>query len=121
MSSRLRHLLGRVFGDGAQPPSEPEFQLEPAPDLEEEMWLAALAADVAEGSRAQVVASDDFWQRIDSLQKEHEHLAMTWLQKLIAIRELPDPARTALRVRLLEVADSRGQLGDVIADAEALT
>lgn len=85
------------------------------------MWLAALAADVAEGSRAQVVASDDFWQRIDSLQKEHEHLAMTWLQKLIAIRELPDPARTALRVRLLEVADSRGQLGDVIADAEALT
>jgi hypothetical protein len=96
-------------------PEQP--QVRPA----EESWLISLAADVGEGKRGAQVGNGDFWERIDALwNRGHERLAIDWLLKFVASHGTPDETRTALRVRLVELLERRGDLSEAVPHLEAL-
>ncbi|MCG8417019.1 MAG: protein kinase [Proteobacteria bacterium] len=111
----------------------PKTQLLPSPESavvappvhlrpEEETWLEGLIRDVGNGERLQALGDDSFWRRIETLwQRGHERLAIEWLGKFLAAPGTPDDKAIALRVRLVEYCDKRGDLAMAVPHLDALT
>ena len=118
MSFWSRLFGGKKEPEAAAPPPRAEpVHLGP----EEEVWLAQLVADLADGRRRDAVAGSETFSRVEALWKRgHERLALEWLAKLIAVPEIPDDAILALRARLVELHELRSELDEAIAHLEAL-
>ena len=118
---RLVNWLRGPMPDDASP-ALPAAAPEPAVlGPKEELWLGTLAEDLGEGRRQDAIASSDFWSHIDSLwQSGHERLALEWLEKLITVPAVSADRKTALRVRLVELYDKRGELGAAVPHLDAL-
>lgn len=103
-------------------------ELPPAPAAEpvhlrpeEELWLEALVADVGEGRRLDAIGEDDFWRRIDAIwRRGNERLAAEWVEKLIAAPATPVDRAMALRARLVELHEQRGDLLAAVPHLERL-
>ncbi|MEZ4402509.1 MAG: serine/threonine-protein kinase [Kofleriaceae bacterium] len=100
----------RWFGRRPPPPPPPA----PEPVVlrdEDDAWLDALTAAAGEGRRLDELASADTMAHLDGLwQRGHERLATEWLEKLLAVPEVPAAALTPLRARLVEWLDARREL-----------
>ena len=112
-------LLGRKAS-----PAEP-----PAPAVEplllgsaDEVFLAKLVADLAEGKRRQDVDGLEVIHHIDGLWSSgHERLAIEWMEKLLSVPEVPVTATAALRAGLVERYEQRGELDTALPHLEQLT
>jgi hypothetical protein len=121
-----RRLVSWLRGDGpAEAPLLPGGGDPPEPALlgvKEEVWLGQLAEEAGEGRRLDAVGAAEFMEHIDSLwQSGHERLALQWLTKFIAMPAVAGERAMALRVRLVDLCDRRGQLIDAVVHLEALT
>jgi len=122
----LRRLVGWLRRDLAREPSAlpaPEAPPEPAVlGAKEELWLGQLAEDVGEGRRLDAIGGEEFWSHIDSLWSSgHERMALAWLEKVLAMPAVEGERKVALRARLVELYDERGDLSPALAHLEALT
>ena len=112
----------RMFGRQTEPPAIAA----PAPEpqhlaSEEEVFLAKLVQDLADGKRRDEVASADVLQRLDALWKSsHERLAIEWMEKLLSVPDVPAAALAPLRAKLVERLDQRGELDAAIPHLEQL-
>jgi tetratricopeptide (TPR) repeat protein len=114
----------RVFGkkETAQPRSVPV----PAPEpqhlaSEEEVFLATLVSDLADGKRRDEVGSADVLKKIDGVWSSgHERLAIEWAEKLLSVPEVPPTACAPLRANLVERYEQRGELDSAIPHLERL-
>ena len=114
----------RIFGkkETAPPPlpavSSPEPQHLAS---EEEVFLAQLVADLADGKRRDEVGSADVLRRIDGVWSSgHERLAIEWAEKLLSVPEVPAAACAPLRANLVEKYEQRGELDTAVAHLERL-
>jgi tRNA A-37 threonylcarbamoyl transferase component Bud32 len=124
-SGGWRRLLSWLRGDGpvgptALPPGD--NPAEPALlGVKEDIWLGQLAEEVAEGRRLEAVAADEFMQHIDSLWRSgHERAALQWMSKFLSMPAVGGEYSVTLRVRLIELCERRGQLGEALVHLEAL-
>ncbi|MGE0548456.1 MAG: protein kinase [Kofleriaceae bacterium] len=114
----------RLFGNKPEPPA---IAAPPAPEpqhlgSEEEVFLAQLVSDLAEGKRRGDVANADVKKRLDGLWSSgHERLAIEWMEKLLSVPELPADATSPLRAVLVERYEQRGELELAIPHLEGLT
>ncbi|MBV8762707.1 MAG: protein kinase [Deltaproteobacteria bacterium] len=112
----------RMFGRQTEPPAIAA----PAPEpqhlaSEEEVFLAKLVQDLADGKRRDEVGSPDVLNRLDALWKSgHERLAIEWMEKLLSVPEVPGAALAPLRGKLVERLDQRGELDAAIPHLEQL-
>ena len=101
----------------------------PAPAVEplhlgsaDEVFLAKLVADLAEGKRRHEVDSVEVIHHIDGLWTSgHERLAIEWMEKLLSVPEVPVAATAALRALLVERYEQRGELDTALAHLDRLT
>jgi hypothetical protein len=119
----LRRLIGWLRGDrepAALP--APEVPAEPAVlGAKEELWLQQLAEDAGEERRLEAVAGEEFWSNIEALWSSgHERLALSWIEKFVAVPSMRGERQLLLRVRLVELYDRRGDLGDAVVHLEVL-
>jgi hypothetical protein len=115
--------IKRLFGKkDTVPPPAPL----PAPEpqhlgSEEEVFLAQLVADLADGKRRDEVGSPDVLRRIDGIWSSgHERLAIEWAEKLLSVPEVPADATAPLRANLVEKYEQRGELDTAIVHLERL-
>jgi tRNA A-37 threonylcarbamoyl transferase component Bud32 len=100
----------------AAPSSEPQHLAS-----EEEVFLAQLVADLAEGKRRDEIGSPDVLRRIDGVWKSgHERLAIEWAEKLLSVPEVPKDKCAPLRANLVEKYEQRGELDTAIPHLEEL-
>ncbi len=98
-------------------PEEP-VHLQP----EEELWLRALASDLAEGKRGHDVGSDEFWSNVHALwSRGRERLAVEWLVKLIGAESTPPESITPLRLELVDMLERRGESEEAVPHLLELT
>ena len=123
MASFWKRLFGRTAPEEEAPELAPPPVVEPVHlGPEEETWLAALVADLAEGKRRDAVAGEETFAKVDALwRRGHERLALEWLAKLLAVPGVPDAAAVALRARLVELHELRAELDEALPHLEALT
>src|SRR3569623_103155 len=101
-----------MFGRQIEPPAIAA----PAPEpqhlaSEDEVILAKLVQDLADGKRREDIANDDVLLRLDTLWKSgHERLAIEWMEKLLSGPGVPAAALAPLRAKLGERRDQRGEL-----------
>ena len=114
----------RLFGKKETAP--PVVPTQPAPEpqhlaSEEEVFLAQLVADLADGKRRGEVGGPDVLRRIDGVWKSgHERLAIEWAEKLLSVPEVPEDACAPLRANLVEKYEQRGELDTAITHLEKL-
>jgi tetratricopeptide (TPR) repeat protein len=123
---RLRSWFGGGDRRGRLPASSLPALPGAAPSVvsrsDEEIWLDALIADVGQGKRGNDVAGEPFWERIDALwARGQERLAIDWVSKFIAAPSTPPGKLAALRLRLVELLDQRGDLAGAVPHLQALT
>ncbi|MBX3161322.1 MAG: protein kinase [Deltaproteobacteria bacterium] len=113
----------RLFG---QKPEAPPPLPPPPPEpqhlgSEDEVFLNALVADLANGRRRGEVGSPDVLRRIDAVWSSgHERLAIEWMEKLLSVPEVPPAATVPLRAQLVERYEQRGELDTAIPHLEGL-
>jgi len=122
MAGFFKRLFGRrpqaAALPGAPAPTAPEPQHLAS---EEEVFLAQLVADLADGKRRDEVASPDVLRRIDGVWTSgHERLAIEWAEKLLSVPEVPQASTAPLRANLVERYDQRGELDTAIPHLERL-
>ena len=89
---------------------------------EEEVFLAQLVADLANGKRREEVGTPDVLARIDGVWKSgHERLAIEWMDKLLSVPEVPASATAPLRALLVERLEQRGELDEAVGHLDGLT
>jgi tetratricopeptide (TPR) repeat protein len=122
MTERRPGLFARLFGKKPPIVAPPVQAAEPVHlGPAEELWLAQLSADLADGKRKDAVCSDEMWVRIDALWKQgHERLAIDWLEKLLAAPGTPATAYIALRARLVDCYEQRADLATALPHLDAL-
>ena len=120
----FKRLLGWLRGDrepAALP--APDGPAEPAVlGAKEELWLGQQAADAGEEPRHDASGGEDYWSNIEALWSSgHERLALSWIEKFVAVPSVRGERQLGLRVRLVELYERRGDLSGAIAHLEALT
>ena len=114
----------RMFGGKAAPPppAAPTSAAEPQTlASEEEVFLAQLVADLADGKRRDEIGSPDVLRRIDGVWSSgHERLAIEWAEKLLSVPEVPAAACAPLRANLVEKYEQRGELDTAVPHLERL-
>ena len=114
----------RIFGKKETAPPPLAATTSPEPQhlaSEEEVFLAQLVADLADGKRRDEVSSPDVLRRIDGVWSSgHERLAIEWAEKLLSVPEVPADKCAALRANLVEKYEQRGELDTAIAHLERL-
>jgi tRNA A-37 threonylcarbamoyl transferase component Bud32 len=123
MSERfsLRRLL-RLGRDAAPEPAPALAAPEPVVlGSREDGWLGGLATATGEGQRLGEIGGEEFLAHIDALRAGgHDRAAALWLQKFVVHPLTPEPVRVALRVRLVELGEERGELAEHLDHLEAL-
>ena len=119
----LRRLIGWLRGD-REPAALPAPEVPPEPAVlgaKEELWLQQLAEDAGEERRLDAVAGEEFWSNVEALWSSgHERLALSWIEKFIAVPSMRGERQLLLRVRLVELYERRGDLVDAVAHLEVL-
>jgi tetratricopeptide (TPR) repeat protein len=114
---------GRLFGKKPELPA-PAPAIVPEPQhlgSEDEVFLAQLVADLANGKRRDEVGSRDVLLRIDAVWASgHERLAIEWAEKLLGVPEVPVGPTAPLRALLVERYEQRGELDTAISHLEIL-
>ena len=119
MATWWQRLLGRT----PEPPAIPA----PAPEpqhlgSEDEVYLAKLVDDLAEGKRRDEVGGRTVLDKIEGVWKSgHERLAIEWMEKLLSVPEVPAHTTAGLRAALVERYEQRGELDTAIRHLEGLT
>jgi hypothetical protein len=120
----FKRLFGWLRGQ-AEPPAlpAPDRPAEPAVlGAKEELWLTQLAEDIGEERRLDAVGSDEYWSNIESIWSSgHERMALSWIEKFLAIPAVKSERRLDLRVRLIELYERRADLSEGVPHLEALT
>ena len=110
---------------GGDPPALPpaDSPAEPAVlGAKEELWLQQLAEDAGEERRLDAVGGEEFWSNVEALWSSgHERLALSWIEKFVLVPAVRGDPQLGLRVRLVELYERRGDLGDATPHLEALT
>jgi tetratricopeptide (TPR) repeat protein len=116
-------LWQRMFGKKPVPPEPPPTAVEPQHlGSAEEVFLAKLVADLAEGKRRDQVGAPEVVHHIDGLWRSgHERLAIEWMEKLLSVPEVPSTATAPLRAVLAERYEQRGELDTALPHLERLT
>jgi tetratricopeptide (TPR) repeat protein len=112
-----------MFG-GDDPPALPPVPAAPEPQhlgSEDEVFLAQLVGDLAEGRRRDEVGGVEVLRRVDGLWRDqHELLAIEWMEKLLSVPEVPQTATAPLRASLVERYEQRGELASALPHLEQL-
>ena len=118
-TSFWQRLLGRDPAPAAVPPPAVEPQhLSSA----EEVFLAKLVTDLAEGKRRAEIGDPEVVRCVDGLWTSgHERLAIEWMEKLLSVPEVPPAATAGLRAQLVERYEQRGELETAVPHLERLT
>jgi len=88
----------------------------------DEVFLAKLVADLADGKRRAEVGEPVVLQHLDGLWSSgHERLAIEWMEKLMSVPEVPVAATAALRALLVERYEQRGELDSALRHLDVLT
>ena len=113
----------RLFGGKPAPPPIPAPAVEPQHlGSADEVFLAKLVADLAEGKRRAEIGEAVVIQHIDGLWTSgHERLAIEWMEKLLSVPEVPEAATAPLRGALVERYEQRGELDTALPHLEGLT
>ncbi|MBA3455151.1 MAG: protein kinase [Deltaproteobacteria bacterium] len=115
----------RLLGKKDAAPAE--ISAPPAPEpqhlgSEEEVFLAQLVADLADGKRRDEIASKDVLDKIQGVWTSgHERLAIEWMEKLLSVPEVPLASTAPLRAVLVERYEQRGELETAQHHLERLT
>jgi hypothetical protein len=116
---------GRLFGRRPEPPPAPAPPTDPEPQhlgSEDEVFLAQLVADLANGKRRDEVGNQDVLTRIDAVWASgHERLAIEWMEKLLSVPEVPLAPTASLRALLVERYEQRGELDTAVPHLEMLS
>jgi hypothetical protein len=112
-----------MFGKRPAPPEPPPAASEPQHlGSAEEVFLAKLVADLAEGKRRDQVGGPEVVHQIDGMWRSgHERLAIEWMEKLLSVPEVPTTATAPLRAVLVERYEQRGELDSALPHLERLT
>jgi tetratricopeptide (TPR) repeat protein len=112
----------RMFGKKTVPPAIPAPSPEPQHlGSEEEVFLAQLVQDLADGKRRDEVGAQTTIDKLDGLWKQgHERLAIEWAEKLLTVPEVPRDTTAPLRASLVERYEQRGELDTAIPHLELL-
>jgi len=118
-----RGFWGRVFGRDPAPPAPPAPAVEPQHlGSADEVFLAKLVADLADGKRRGEISDPEVLRAVDGLWTSgHERLAIEWMEKLLSVPEVPAAATAALRAQLVERYEQRGELETALPHLERLT
>ena len=116
-------LWTRLFGRPAAPQPAALPAVEPQHlGSADEVFLAKLVADLAEGKRRAEIADPTVLQHLDGLWTSgHERLAIEWMEKLLSVPEVPAAATAPLRAALVERYEQRGELDSALAHLDGLT
>src|ERR1051325_4376532 len=109
-----RGFWGRVFGRDPAPPAPPAPAVEPQHlGSADEVFLAKLVADLADGKRRGEISDPEVLRAVDGLWTAgHERLA---------VPEVRAAATAALRAQLVERYEQRGELETALPHLERLT
>ncbi|TMQ10501.1 MAG: serine/threonine protein kinase [Deltaproteobacteria bacterium] len=123
MSPRRPSLWRRIlFGKEAMPPEPPQPASEPQHlGSSDEVFLAKLVADLADGKRRGEIGEPEVLRCIDGLWTSgHERLAIEWMEKLLSVPEVSAQATAPLRAALVERYEQRGELDTALPHLERL-
>ncbi|HEY4182442.1 MAG TPA: protein kinase [Kofleriaceae bacterium] len=125
MASFFKRLFGRRGNAQLPATADSPRTLAPEPQKlgsEEEIYLAQLVADLADGKRRPEIANETTLGKLDGVWKSgHERLAMEWGEKLLSIPEIPKASTAPLRAMLVERYEQRGELETALPYLEDLT
>ncbi|HET9623034.1 MAG TPA: protein kinase [Kofleriaceae bacterium] len=111
-------LLGRRPAPPEPPPPDEPQHLGSA----DEVFLAKLVADLADGKRRDRVSDPEVVAHLDGLWTSgHERLAIEWTEKLLSVPEVDPHATAALRATLVERYEQRGELDAALPHLDRLT
>ena len=104
----------RLFGKKPEPPAIPA-PVAPEPQhlgSEDEVFLAQLVADLADGKRRDEIGEPGRARRRSTgvWASGHERLAIEWMEKLLSVPEVPAASTAPLRAALVERYEQRGEL-----------
>jgi tetratricopeptide (TPR) repeat protein len=122
LASGRPSLWQRLFGRAApaalaQPPAEPAHL-----GSEDEVFLARLIADLADGRRRDEAAAPDVLAHLDGVWRSgHERLAIEWMEKLLSVPELPAATTAPIAAALVERYEQRGELATALGLLARLT
>jgi hypothetical protein len=123
-STLARSLWQVLFG---KPPAPPAADAAAAAEpvhlgSADELFLAKLVSDLADGKRRGEVGGAEVVGHIDGLWSSgHERLAIEWMEKLLSVPELPAAAIAGLRALLVERYEQRGELDTALPHLDQLT
>jgi tetratricopeptide (TPR) repeat protein len=111
-----------LFGKKPVPPELPQLPAEPQHlSSADEVFLAKLVADLAEGRRRDDLGRVEVVHHIDGLWTSgHERLAIEWMEKLLSVPEIPPASTAGLRALLVERYEQRGELDQALPHLEHL-
>ena len=123
MGSPRRSLWDLLLGKKPAPPAPPAPAVEPQHlGSADEVFLAKLVGDLAEGRRRDQIGAPEVFHHIDGLWSSgHERLAIEWMEKLVSVPEVPAAATAPLRAALVERYEQRGELDSALRHLEGLT
>ncbi|HEX4419250.1 MAG TPA: serine/threonine-protein kinase [Kofleriaceae bacterium] len=88
----------------------------------DEVFLAKLVADLADGKRRTEISAPDVFHHLDGLWGAgHERLAIEWAEKLLSVPEVDAAATAPLRAALVERYEQRGELDTALPHLDGLT
>jgi tetratricopeptide (TPR) repeat protein len=116
-------LWRRLLGRKPTPPPLPAPAAEPQHlGSADEAFLAKLVSELANGKRRGEIGAPEVVHHIDGLWTSgHERLAIEWMEKLLSVPEVPEPATAPLRAVLVERYEQRGELDVALPHLERLT
>lgn len=123
MASNKPSLWRRLFGKRT---ALPELASPAAPPQHlgstDEVFLAKLVADLADGKRRDQIGTAEVLHHLDGLWASgHERLAIEWMEKLLSVPEVPAAATAPLRAVLVERYEQRGELEAALPHLDRLT
>src|SRR3569623_1646806 len=115
---RWRRMFGRQTEAPAIAPLAPEPQHLCS---EDEVFLARLVQDLADGKRRDEAGGTEVLGQLAGLWKSgHARLAIEWMEKLLSVPGVPAPALVPLRGKLVVRLEQRGELDAAIPHLELL-
>jgi len=123
LASSKPSLWRRLFGPKPAPPALPPSTAPPQHlGSADEVFLARLVADLAEGKRRDQISTPEVLHHLDGLWTSgHERLAIEWMEKLLSVPEVPASEIAPLRALLVERYEQRGELDTALPHLEKLT